>query len=222
MSTEINHEQGEKTRKNLEIKLRNDVTAFKKVLKWAKTIQDRIERTTTELENLKQHKKNTDEKISHFKSRSKIPVPLRLVKTHTFRQLPVKFKFPKSTTTNSSLTNLEDVSKSKTQLQNHPIIEKTFQPENKAPLNHQKSVDLSSSISITNSIDMFIHNRFEPIVRRLEKLELQIDSNELLIEKVKTNIDSMSKNIDINTNEMEKCANYLKNILSNSSLPGIS
>ena len=60
-------------------------------------------------------------------------------------------------------------------------------------MNHQKSVDSSTPI------DMIIRNRFEPIVRRLENLELQINLNELLIQKVKINIDSMSKNIDVNT-----------------------
>ena len=81
---------------------------------------------------------------------------------------------------------------------------------------NQKSVDLSKSSSITNSIATYIINRFDPIVKRLGNLELQIESNERLIQNLKTNIDTMSKNINVNTEEYEKCFNILKNILFNS------
>ena len=50
MSNERNQEYEMNTKSNLEIKLRNDVIAFKKVMKWAKTIRSRIEKTLQQLE----------------------------------------------------------------------------------------------------------------------------------------------------------------------------
>ena len=50
MSTEINQEYSINIKSNLEIKLRNDVIALKKVLKWAKTIRNRIDMTLQQLD----------------------------------------------------------------------------------------------------------------------------------------------------------------------------
>ena len=54
---------------------------------------DKINQTTAQLENLKQHKPNNVENISQFKPISKIPVPSRLLKKkHTLRKFSIKLK----------------------------------------------------------------------------------------------------------------------------------
>ena len=58
MSTEINQEYNKNIKSNLEIKLRNDVIALKKVLKWAKTIRNRIDMTLQQL-NCSESKKQS-------------------------------------------------------------------------------------------------------------------------------------------------------------------
>ena len=58
MSTEINQEYNKNTKSNLEIKIRYDVIALKKVLKWAKTIRNRIDMTLQQLDYSESKKKN--------------------------------------------------------------------------------------------------------------------------------------------------------------------
>ncbi|CAF0760474.1 unnamed protein product [Brachionus calyciflorus] len=50
MSTELNPKFNENMKSNLQIKLQNDILAFKKVLKWANLIRNRIETTLKQLD----------------------------------------------------------------------------------------------------------------------------------------------------------------------------
>ena len=58
MPNEINQENNQNTKSNLEIKLQNDIIAFKKVVKWAKTIRNRIETTLQKLDSIESNKQS--------------------------------------------------------------------------------------------------------------------------------------------------------------------
>ena len=67
----------------LEYKLDQDLLALKKVLKWEKTIQTRIERTKLQLQTLKQSKSIFLSEQTKF---SKIPMPVQIARKIVSKQ----------------------------------------------------------------------------------------------------------------------------------------
>ena len=203
----------------LEIRLRQDISARKKVLKWTKSIETRIEQTRAQLENFKQHKQFMAENIIQFKPlTSKIPIPSKLVQK---TQRSNESNLPKPTTDNrdkktySNKVEFNDGPKSKINLQNCTIKNQTetIHNQNKTDLNNRERVNLTLSSSINNFIDIYIQKRCGPLFKRLESLELHVNLNECLIQEMKTNVSTISKNIDVNAKEFENHLNNFKNIL---------
>lgn len=108
--------------KNLEYRLHQDLLAYKKVMKWAKTIETRIYRTRVQVENIKQQKSIERENVQ-LKTSSKIPVPSRLI-----QNIPsVQIKSIKSNLTQNTqnqklnVTTLNDESKQIVKLQTYSM-----------------------------------------------------------------------------------------------------
>ena len=208
----------------LEHRLRQDILAQKKILKWAKTIETRIERTRSQLEKLKQQKQNTTKNTIQLRTSSKIPIPSRLVQnTLQMQQQQNKSIILKSMSNNraqESETNEKvnvELKIKQIKLKSSPDTErtKTKRITNNTQSNQEKSFNFILSSYITNLIDAYIQKRFGPISKRLENLELQLDSNEHSIQEVKSNITTFSKISNDNAKEYENSLNNIKNILIN-------
>ena len=198
----------------LENRLRQDILAHKKVLKWEKTIQTRIQRTISQIENLKQHKPKTVENTIQIITASKIPKPSRLVSKKNRSNQPIPTLNNRNQGTESNEV-LNDESKSKVKLENLPIsgVIQTFYKKNKKSCENNPSINPSTSSIIINFIDSYIRNRFDSLVKRFGILELQSNSNERLIQEVKIKINTISKDFNLNAQEFENSINILKNIL---------
>lgn len=201
---------------NLEHKLKQDLLAHKKVLKWTKTIEARIERTKAQIKSVKQHEIITRKNLQ-IKAASKIPVPSRLNQ----KIQPVQLQTIRSTqytrTQESNKSKFTNEPKQKTIHQSHStkVQNETFQNKYKAHFDPQESYNFTSSANITNLIDACILNRFVPLLNRLETVEAQINSNECLIEEAKNGIKTISESVAVNAKESEHTLNNLKNILIN-------
>lgn len=200
--------------KNLEYRLHQDLLAYKKVMKWVKTIETRIYRTRVQVENIKQQKSIERENVQ-LKTSSKIPVPSRLI-----QNIPsVQIKSIKSNLTQNTqnqelnITTLNDESKQIVKLQTYSMNKQVKNIQNKNKTNFESDKILTTSVS--NLIDTYIRNRFNPLLTRLEKLELKSNANECLLQEAKDSIKAIAKDIDINAKESENSLNNLKNILIN-------
>ncbi|CAF1078900.1 unnamed protein product [Brachionus calyciflorus] len=137
--TSQNQTQSNKSNlKNLENRLQQDLLAYKKVIKLAKTIETRIYRTRVQIENVKQHK--FIETINEqSKASSKIPcVPIK----------PIKSNFTQNTQNQElNLTILNDESKQIVKLQIHSMNEQVKKSQNKNLTNSESLIILTTSVS---------------------------------------------------------------------------
>ncbi|CAF1017588.1 unnamed protein product [Brachionus calyciflorus] len=158
----------------LEQKLQQDILAHKKVSKWLKTIQTRMEQTRSKINNLKQNNPNAIENIIQLKPLSKIPIPSRLVQK-------TKSKFQKETSNNrdqDSKSNKEKIIiplNSKSKIHNRPILEKIaiIQNEETSTFSNQTRLNLNNFNSNFN--DNFIHNHLDPLTKRLENSKVKMN-----------------------------------------------
>ena len=83
----------------LEYKLQQDRLAYKKVMKWATTIQKRIEQNQTHLENFK---RNTPEKNEHVVTTLQMPTKLIPIYNNYTTQEPIEIYKPEIQIPNKS------------------------------------------------------------------------------------------------------------------------
>jgi hypothetical protein len=205
----------------LEYKLQQDLLAQKKILKWARTIQTRIEQTKANINNLKRYKPNTTTNRKQVKTISRIPIPSKSFHKTTSNQeqpiMPNVFQ-PIISNQDTELTNITVCNSLKPSLENEPKSgqSKTIRNDNKQALGREKSSNLNCNSYIKNIIETYVQNRFDPLEKRLQNLDLQIDSNERLIRELNINMRTISKNVNDNGKELESALGNIKYILLNS------
>lgn len=202
----------------LEHRLRQDILAKKKVMKWARTIETRIERTRSQLENFKLQKSNTFKNTIQFKTTSKIPIPSRLVqKTPIIQPQQNKSNILKSISNNiiqpeSNILVGEKNIKNKyeilrTSRLNKPII--TQQPA---------KITINDTKLISNIMDDLIDKKLETIVQIIDTFKFQMNSIEadsLDLEKV---INKNSAEIKLLIEKSTNLSTSLKDINNNQSI----
>ena len=191
MSTKINQEYNKNTKSNLEIKLRNDFIALKKVLKWAKTIRNRIDMTLQQLDS-------SESKKQSLSDNQVIQNPTKLIEK--------LLEAPCST----NLTQKTTVQITRDQNINSKIIE--FLP--KSVKNVQ--IDFKNAEKIIESL---FSKRLSSFNSRIDDLELKSKENIKCISSISNDLKSIRtdtkelnedlKSIRTNINELEDDLNVL-------------
>ena len=181
--------------KNLEYKLQQDILAQKKVLKWARTIETRIERTRSQLENLKQQKQNAVKDTIRFKTTSKIPIPSRPV-----QKTPLTQQEPNESNGIESMSNNRYQEPESNILVDEKKIKKNYQIIRTTRLD--KTINAQQPATITINDTRLISNRLEDLInKKLETFVRIIDTLEFKINSIR--LDSLDFEKDINKNSAE-------------------
>ncbi|CAF0781810.1 unnamed protein product [Brachionus calyciflorus] len=175
MQTEINPKFNQMTKSNLEIKLQNDIIAFKKVLKWAKTIRNRIETSIKQLDGYESYNEpQTSQKVIHN------------TKTSNEKQLDEScsnyFNWGHNVTLNRKKEDENPSHRNESQLlKNHKIkINVQDQPSNLKKVEICSRTVKSSKINLTNvkeMVDSILSQRLSGFITRIDEIESQFAEN---------------------------------------------
>ena len=187
--------------------------AQKKVLKWARTIETRIERTRSQLENLKQQKQNTVKNTVRFKTTSKIPIPSRLVQKTPLIQRQQNESNRINSMSNkriqdheSEILVAEKVIKNKFEILRTSRIDK--------PINTQQpaKTTLNDTKLISNILEDLINKKIETIVPIIDTLKFKFNSIEVDSLNLKKVIKKNSTEIELLIEKSKNLSTSLKDI----------
>ena len=204
MSTETNREQLKKTKSNLEIKLRNDIIAFKKVLKWAKTIRNRIETTLQQLDCNESHKVPlTNQKVIYHstilnKSCSKNSTQIENMKVEANKDINLS-----QPTLNRNVKNEEVKISVQTQPLNPVEVDIVSKPV--------KTVQIDSK-NVEKMVESLVSNKLSGFIMRVDALESKLAENKKNISIINNDLNSVRTNINLldgSVKEMVTQTNYI-------------
>ena len=207
----------------LEHRLRQDILAQKKVLKCARTIETRIERTRSQLENFKLQKSNTFKNTVQFKTTSKIPIPSRLVqKTPIIQPQQNKSNILKSISNNIIHEPESNILVGEKNIKNKYEILRTSRLNKPIITQQPATITINDTKLISNImddlIDKIIDKKLETILQIIDTFKFKMNSIEvdsLDLEKV---INKNSAEIKLLIEKSTNLSTSLKDINNNQSI----
>ncbi|CAF0840636.1 unnamed protein product [Brachionus calyciflorus] len=199
MQTGINQKFNQMTKSNLEIKLQNDIIAFKKVLKWAKTIRNRIETSIKQLDGYESYNEpHTSQKVIHNTKTS-------------IEQLDEScsnyFNWEQNVTLNRTKEDEYPSNRSENQLLKNDKIKINVQDQS----SNLKKVEISSrpvkssKINLTNvkkMVDLILSQRLSGFSTRIDEIESKFVENHKKISIINNDLAENQKKISTLINDL--------------------